>query len=87
MMIELDEKVWQEHRDSDGELEFHYKKCINSMNDLARMFKQILLYHYKTEGYMKITEDLGDWDSRESFLPVILMTADFVTLIQDDAGN
>ena len=57
------------------------------MNDLARTFKQILLHNYKTEGYMKITEDQGDWDKRDSFLPVTLMTADFVTLVQDDAGN
>lgn len=36
---------------------------------------------------MKITEDDGNWDCRESFLPITLMNADFVTLIQDDDGN
>ena len=56
-MLELDEKVQQEIRNEDGELEFYYEKCINSLNDLAKMFKQILYHYYTTDGYIKITED------------------------------
>ena len=56
-MLELDEDVHQELRDEWGELEFFYQKIINTLNDLGRMFKQILFHYYMTEGYMKITED------------------------------
>jgi hypothetical protein len=38
-MLELDEMMSQEFRNNEGELEFSYQKCINSLNDLARMFK------------------------------------------------
>jgi hypothetical protein len=38
-MLELDENVQQELRDEWGELEFFYQKCINTLNDLGRMFK------------------------------------------------
>ena len=57
IMLELDEKVQQELRNEDGELEFYYENCINSLNDLAKMFKQILYHYYTTDGYIKITED------------------------------
>lgn len=57
------------------------------MNDLAFVFKQILFHQYNTNGYIRITEDQGEWDHLESFMPVSLHTADFVTLIQDEDGN
>ena len=56
-MLELDENVQQELHDEWGELEFFYQKIFNTLNDLGRMFKQILLHYYNTYGYMKITED------------------------------
>jgi len=39
------------------------------------------------DGYIHITEDQGDWDSKNPMLPVVLKAADFVTLFQDDEGN
>ena len=57
------------------------------MNDLTHVYKKILLEFYNTNGYIKITEELGHWDLKESFMPTILMSADFVTVFQDEEGN
>jgi hypothetical protein len=34
--------------DSEGAVEFTYDKSINTLNDLAFVFKQILFQHYQT---------------------------------------
>lgn len=87
MLLELDESKQKKMMDSEGAVEFTYDKSINTLNDLAFVFKQILLTQYTTSGYIRITEDQGNWDTSESYMPVTLHTADFVTLIQDEDGN
>jgi hypothetical protein len=39
------------------------------------------------DGYIHITEDQIDWDTTEPKLPVVLKSADFVTVFQDKNGN
>ena len=85
MLLELDESKQKKLMSSEGAVE--YDKSINTLNDLAFVFKQILFQQYQTSGYIRITEDQGNWDTSESYMPVTLYTADFVTLIQDEDGN
>jgi hypothetical protein len=87
VLLELDESKYPKMQNSEGEAEFYYQKSIANLNDLVFVFKQILFHHYQTNGYIRITEDQGQWDANESYMPVTLQTADFVTLIQDEDGN
>lgn len=64
-----------------------YKKSINNLNDLVFVFKQILALQYNSDGYIKITEDQGNWDTKDTYCPVTVQVSDFVTLFQDEDGN
>jgi hypothetical protein len=82
VLLELDESNYPKiTKNEEDEAEFLYQKSIANLNDLAYVFKQILFHQYSTDGYIRITEDQGDWDMPESFMPVTLHMADFVTLI------
>lgn len=88
LLLEFDESTIPEFI-NDGEAHVvQYKKSINSLNDLIYVFKQILHLQYHNEGYIRISEDQGNWDNpQDTFCPVGLCVADYVTLIQDDEGN
>ena len=88
LLLEFDESQYP--RFSDEEIKDQmvaYKKSIKNLNDLVYVFKQILAIQYKNAGYIRITEDQGQWDQRETFCPVTVYVSDFVTIFQDEDGN
>jgi len=42
------------------------------MNDLVQVYKNILNKQYAVDGYIRITEDQGHWDTDDPFLPITL---------------
>ena len=83
MLLELADSQYDRWFNSNGESEqkSHYKNHIGNLNDLVFVFKHILSLFYGNFGYIKITEDQGDWDKSDTYCPVTMYVADFVTLI------
>jgi len=67
--------------------EDQYNTQIKNLNDLAFIYKRVLLESYNMEGYITITQEHGNWDSSSPKLPVLLMAQDYVTVFQDEMGN
>ncbi len=42
------------------------------MNDLVQVFKNILRKQYAIDGYIRITEDQGKWETDDPYLPITL---------------
>lgn len=64
-----------------------YDNRVQNLNDLIYQFKRMLKQQYNLSGYICITEDQGAWDGERAYLPVQLMSDDFVTVFQDEGGN
>jgi hypothetical protein len=83
VLLELDEGfISTEEKEN-----LEYRNQVKNLNDLVYVYKRLLQQQYNLNGYITITEEQGQWDLPNSFMPVVLNADDFVTLIQDENGN
>ena len=83
VLLELDEGVISSKEKENME----YRNQVKNLNDLVYVYKRLLKQQYNLNGYITITEEQGQWDMMNAFMPVVLNADDFVTLIQDEDGN
>ena len=66
MLLEFDEGMIS----AEDKENMVYNKQVRNLNDLVYVFKRMLTTQYNLDGYINITEDQGEWDTADAYIPV-----------------